>query len=69
MAVKSKQFVLQFDGREADLAALEAIVKKDWKDAGKKMADMESLDIYVKPQEGKAYYVVNHDVEGVIDLF
>lgn len=69
MAKTKQQLILQFDGQEADLSALEAIVKKDWKDAGKKLADIESLDIYVKPQEGKAYYVVNREVEGKIDLF
>lgn len=70
MAAKIKQqFILQFDGQEADLSAVEANVKQAWKDAGKKVTDIATLDIYVKPQEGKAYYVVNKDVEGAIDLF
>lgn len=70
MAGKVKQqMVLQFEGQEVELAAVEANVKKAWKDAGNKMTDIASLDIYVKPQEGKAYYVVNKEVEGVVDLF
>lgn len=70
MAAKMKQqLILQFDGQEADLSTLEAQVKQIWKDAGKKLTDIASLDIYVKPQEGKAYYVINKDVEGAIDLF
>ena len=70
MAAKMKQqLILQFDGQEADLSTLEAQVKQIWKDAGKKLTDIASLDIYVKPQEGKAYYVINKDVEGTIDLF
>ena len=69
MAAKKQQMFLQFDGQEIDLATVEANVKKNWKDAGKKAADIQSLDIYVKPQEGKAYYVVNKEVEGVVDLF
>ena len=32
-------------------------------------ADIETLDIYVKADEGKAYYVVNGDVAGAVDLF
>ena len=69
MAAKIKQqTILQFDGNDYDLVAVEANVKKDWKDAGNKLSDIESLDIYVKPQEGKAYYVVNKTVEGKIDL-
>ena len=31
--------------------------------------DITSLDIYVKAEEGKAYYVVNGDVTGDVDLF
>ena len=70
MAGKIKQqLILQFNGQDADLSAIEANVKQAWKDAGNKVADIASLDIYVKPQEGKAYYVVNKETEGVVDLF
>ncbi len=30
--------------------------------------DIKNLDIYVKPEEGKAYYVVNNDITGSFDL-
>ena len=30
--------------------------------------DIKSLNIYVKPEEGKAYYVVNDTVNGSFDL-
>lgn len=69
MAAKLKQqTILQFDGNDYDVSEIEANVKKNWKDAGKKLSDIETLDIYVKPQEGKAYYVVNKETEGSIDL-
>ena len=31
--------------------------------------DVTSLDIYVKAEEGKAYYVVNDEAAGAVDLF
>lgn len=31
--------------------------------------DVKSLDIYVKAEEGKAYYVVNGEAAGAVDLF
>lgn len=68
MAKINQQFVLQFDGQEFDLGAVEANVKKNWKDAGKKLSEIVDLDIYVKPQEAKVYYVVNKEVEGSVDL-
>ena len=69
MAKMKQQMFLQFNEQEVELSTVEANVKKDWKDAGKKLTEIETLDIYVKPQEGKAYYVINKDVEGTIDLF
>ncbi len=70
MANKIKQqMILQFNGQEADISAVEASVKQAWKDAGNKMVDINSLEIYVKPEEGKAYYVVNKEVDGAVDLF
>ncbi len=68
MAKIKQQTILQFDGNDYDVSEIEANVKADWKNAGKKLSDIETLDIYVKPQEGKAYYVVNKDAEGRIDL-
>lgn len=68
MAKINQQFVLQFNGQEFDLAAVEANVKKNWKEAGHKLTEIADLDIYVKPEEAKAYYVVNKNVEGSVDL-
>ena len=70
MAAKIKQqMILQFDGQDVDLSVVEANVKQNWKDAGRKVSEIASLDIYVKPQEGKAFYVVNGEVDGAVDLF
>ena len=32
-------------------------------------ADIDSLEIYVKPSDGKAYYVVNDKIFGYVDLY
>ena len=69
MAAKIKQqTVLQFNGQEFDLGAVEANVKQDWKDKGNKVTDIKTLNIYVKPEDAKVYYVVNDEIEGSIDL-
>lgn len=68
MAKINQQMVLQFNGKEFDLGAVEANVKKDWKDSGKKLSEIVDLDIYVKPEEARVYYVVNKEVEGSVDL-
>ena len=68
MAKINQQMILQFNGREFDLGAVEANVKKNWKDSGKKLSEIVDLDIYVKPEEAAVYYVVNKEIEGKVEL-
>ena len=68
MAKINQQLILQFNGREFDLGAVEANVKKNWKDSGKKLSEIVDLDIYVKPEEAAVYYVVNKEIEGKVEL-
>ncbi len=68
MAKINQQMILQYNGREFDLGAVEGNVKKAWKDAGKKLSDIADLDIYVKPEEAAVYYVVNKETQGKIEL-
>ena len=70
MATKMKeQVLLQYQGQEADVTAVTAKVKQAWKDAGNKVSDIAALNIYLKPEEGKVYYVINGTDGGEIALF
>ena len=41
------------------------IAKDVWKyDLGKKVSDFKSVELYVKPEEFRAYYVINGEVTG-----
>ena len=68
MAKIQMKTVLQYNGEEFDLGAVEGNVKKDWKDQGNKLTAIETLEIYVKPDEAKVYYVVNGETTGSIAL-
>lgn len=59
---------IQYAGQEHVLAELYDIVKKQWLEGGHVEKDLKSIDIYVKPEENKAYYVVNSIDEGCINL-
>ena len=63
--VKESVF-LQFAGAEYNLDDVKANVKKAWMaETGKKESDISDIQIYVKPEEHAAYYVVNGEfVEG-----
>ena len=64
MAAKvNTKIELQFGDKAVTEDELVAIAKKTY--GGK---DIKNLDIYVKPEEGKAHYVVNNDVTGSFDL-
>ncbi len=68
MAKINQQMILQYNGCEFDLGAVEANVKKNWKDSGKKLSEIVDLDIYVKPEDAAVYYVVNKEIEGKVEL-
>lgn len=42
--------------------------KKIWTDSGKKVSELTSLQLYVKPEENMAYCVFNDDVRGEFTL-
>ena len=51
---------IQFGGKDLKIEEIEAAVKKAWMDeTGKKETEIEKLEIYIKPEESAAYYVVN----------
>ncbi len=61
--------VLQFAGREIDSADVVKKAKEYWtKELKNKAGDMKSVTIYLKPEENKAYFVINGDVTGSTEL-
>ena len=57
-AAKTSVYV-QYAGREASVEELTAAAKAAYLAAGHKGAEIQTLEIYVKPEESAAYYVVN----------
>ena len=66
--VKTEMF-LQFSGKEYTEKEIFQKVKEVWTKVLKnKVGDMKDVKIYLKPEESAAYYVVNDDTSGKIDL-
>ena len=60
---------LQYLGKEINKDDLLKQVKTIWtKQYKNKVADLKSVTLYLKPEENAAYYVINEDVTGKIDL-
>lgn len=61
------EFILQYQGIETDMAALAEAAKADFHSV-KKRALVTALKLYIKPEEGAVYYVINEDYNGKIML-
>ena len=60
---------LEFGEYTAVMAEVEGKVKAQFVAEGNKESAIKSLNIYVKPFENSAYYVINGDITGRVDLF
>ena len=61
------QVHVQFGGKSYSGEDLVKIAKDVWK-YDQKAKDLTDVDLYVKPEENKAYYVFNGDITGNFDL-
>ena len=56
---------IQFSGKSYTMQDFVAIVKDVWKyDLKQKASDLKSVELYVKPEENQAYYVINGEHTG-----
>ncbi|MDE6202731.1 MAG: hypothetical protein K2O16_11805 [Lachnospiraceae bacterium] len=60
---------LQYRGYEANIGEVTERVKAHYHAKGHALEDIESLQIYIKPEDFTAYYVINDGVVGKINLF
>lgn len=56
---------VQYAGKEIDTAKLEEEAKAAFKAAGHS-GTVKTVDLYIKPEENAAYYVINQDFTGSI---
>ena len=68
-ASAKKNVVIQYQGRERSEKNLLDLIYQDMIDKGIKEEEIENIDIYVKPEEYAAYYVINDKFTGRVDLF
>lgn len=58
--------VVEYSGRQVDEKDIIANVKKAWTRSGKKVGDIKSVDLYIKPEESAVYYVINKTETGAV---
>ncbi len=66
------EVVVQFAGSEYSETDMMKMVVKAWEAEGKKATAIKKVKLYVKPEDGKAYYVINEGLKngstGAVDL-
>lgn len=65
--IKTDLFI-EFAGQKTDYKLLVDTVKESWKEEGNKIKDLESLEMYFKPEERACYYVINGKVNGSFQI-
>ena len=68
-AAVGTEVVLQFAEKEYTQDALVKIAKDVWTyDYDKKASELKKVQLFVKPEESKVYYVFNDDITGSFDI-
>ena len=55
---------VEFYGEQVSQADVIEEAKKIWKDSGNKAADLKKLEVYIKPEDDRVYYVFNGETAG-----
>lgn len=58
--------VVEFNGTQRKVDEIVAKIKDEWVAAGHRVSTIKSLDVYIKPQDYTAYYVINGKIEGKV---
>ncbi len=63
------EIFLEKDGNKVDIMAIVEKVKGLYVAEGHRESSIKSIQVYVKPEDNKAYYVINTKMTGDVDLF
>ena len=61
--------IVEHYGRQISEQDIIANVKRAWTNSGKNEKDIESIELYIKPEENAVYYVVNGTETGAVGLY
>ena len=68
VAAEPKVYI-QFGAGESAVEAIVEKIKAEYVDQGHRVSSIKDLRVYLKPEDGAAYYVINEKVAGRVDLF
>lgn len=60
---------VQYHEHEAELEETITKIKEHFIAKGYKEKDIKSIQVYIKPEDYTAYYVINENIDGKVQLF
>ncbi|MBQ3797677.1 MAG: hypothetical protein II842_15610 [Butyrivibrio sp.] len=67
-ASAQKNIVVQYHEKERRTDELLQLIKKDAMSKGLSDADFTKVDVYIKPEDQRVFYVINGDVNGSVEF-
>ena len=67
-ASAQKNIVIQYHEKERRTDELLQLIKKDAMSKGLSDADFTKVDVYIKPEDQRVFYVINGDVSGSVEF-
>ena len=62
------ELFMEFHGKQVPESDIMKEAKKSWTDAGNKIGDIHSSNLYIKPEENMTDLVINEDYTGNFSL-
>ena len=63
-----KEITIEYGDKKITESDIVAAVKEIWKSQGNRIADIAKLELFIKPEENAAYYVVIEEMQGRVDV-
>lgn len=58
--------IVEYAGRQVEEKDMIASVKKAWTRSGRKVGEIKSMELYIKPEDTAVYYVINGTDTGAV---
>ena len=65
---KEAKTSFQYMGKEISTEEITQKVHEAWKTLGKNVDEIKTLNVYLKPEEAAAYYVINEETTGKVAI-
>jgi len=61
--------MVEFNGQSVSTDLIVENIKKAFEAEGNQLSAIKDFQVYVKPEDNAAYYVINQDITGKVNLF